>query len=173
MRRTVTILVWVGGLLAILCAVFVPAEFVRAYVTVLSGCIVFVSSVFVFGFLLLSKPSRDHKTGKRRWLGERWWLLGIASMILLVYLNGFVFRLILPAPDLTPQQVAQQRFSAIVSSVVLLEQTFLTLLWMRRQISARRERRTVLSDPEPVDPDDDVSDEEESDDYWNGYPPSA
>ena len=119
-------------------AVVMPAADVRAYATFWTGAVAVISTGFVVGYLALSRPSRD-VDGKRRWSGEWFWVPSLPTIIMLVYLNSLVFRLIIPAPTSpTPEQVLSQRSASIISAAVFFVLLWLTVLWARRQVETRR-----------------------------------
>jgi hypothetical protein len=125
---------------AILGAAWVPAADARGYATLWTAVVVAVSALFVGGYVTLSRPARDD-AGKRRWVGEWYWLWVFPALILLVYANSLVFRLIIPAPTSpTVEQVLSQRVSAGISASVFFLLLWLTVMWARRQVETRRAR---------------------------------
>lgn len=136
----VGVLAWAASMCG---AVVLPALDARGYATVWTAAVAAVASVFVVGYAVRSRPSRDEH-GKRRWVGEWFWLPSLPAVIMLVYANSFVFRLILPAPtNPTAEQTLAQRFSAGIAVTVFFLLLWLTVMWARRQVGVRRAGRTV------------------------------
>lgn len=139
-------------------AAIVPASDARPYATFWTAAVAAVGIVFVGGYVALSRPARDAR-GRRRWVGEWFWLVSLPALIMAVYVNQTIFRLILPAPaSPTADQILAQRFAAGIAASVFFVLLWLTVLWIRRQVEGRRARREATDDQA---------------DYRNGWPPKA
>lgn len=131
----------VPWMLAVLLAVWIPAEYTRTMALGWSAGVTMLAGGFVVGYLLLSRPSRDPETGHRAWLGEWLWLLVLEAMILLVFLRTTLLYLLIPSRTLTDDLVASYRASSIVFATVFFVELWLLVLWVGRQVKARRECR--------------------------------
>jgi magnesium-transporting ATPase (P-type) len=117
----------------------VPDRFTYVYVIIWSGAATVTTGVFVLGYMRFSKPSKDPVTHKRNWQGIWAWILAQAAVVLLVVGLSFALRLInIESAIFTEDRVMQYQFTAAVFVTVFLEQLWLTIYWVRRQIEARR-----------------------------------
>jgi magnesium-transporting ATPase (P-type) len=129
----------------------VPDSFTYLYVLVWSGAATITTGVFVLGYMRFSKPSKDPVTHKRNWQGIWAWILAQAAVVLLTVGLSFALRLInIESAVFTEDRVMQYRFTAVVFVTVFLEQLWLTIYWVRRQIEARRPPAVVITLQEPA-----------------------
>lgn len=138
---------FLGGFCALVATVWVavaiPAQDARLYATFLTGAVALTAAVFVVGYVVFSRPLKD-ENGKRKWVGEWFWLPSLPTVCLLSYGIQFAFRLIIPAPvSPTPQQILAQRYIAGGAAIVGFLLLWLVVMWVRRQIEYRRARKAT------------------------------
>lgn len=125
---------WAAGVVV---TFVIPPEDARAYATLWVAALTVVSVVLTVGFWTLSKPTKN-ADGKREWLGEWLWFATLPAMVVLMSGNSLISRLRLSPQPPTPAYVQAQQQAAIVTMSVFALMLWLTVLWVRRQIKARR-----------------------------------
>lgn len=128
-------------LLVVWSAYVMPYDLLRPYMTLWAGASATCAVVFVVGYLLLSRPSKN-AAGKRQWESMWFWLVVLVGMLLIQSLRTFVFLLLIPAPPApTGQQIQSYQWAVITFATCFFVIFWLTVVWIRLQVETRRALR--------------------------------
>jgi hypothetical protein len=128
-KTAIGVLAWVLCLLSLM---LVPVDFAWEYATIWVGITVVMTGYFVFGY-----------AGFSDWRGsqEGAHILVFSTLVLLVSIYSFFYRLTVGQPAITPDV----RTALYISAGVWISLAFLmlwrSLLWTARQVKARKRRR--------------------------------